>query len=369
MPCDHPKILFYANTALTNTANHGLPGVARFADLFRFFTRNTCFVDRTEALRFPIRTAIWGPMPKFRRVSTTYEELCDERAVEILDHAEKLDLPLYVLYSGGIDSTLILVSMIKNAKPGQLDRLVVLLSQSSIAENPGFFRKHILGKLRLQVAAKYPLLLNKKAIVVCGELNDQLMGSDLTSTLATVFGSDKIQAKYDRDVFLELWCLAVKDRAVVNWHLDRLEMIKAASPIPIDTNVDFLWWLNFSLKWQSVVFRILSYVSDYNLRTFDKELVERHFFAFFGTEGFQLWSMNSPDKKIRDSWESYKFVAKDIIFAFDKDDDYRRHKTKQASLPSVVRHTPQKRFITEDYAMHAMLDPEQWYEPENSFRD
>jgi hypothetical protein len=79
--------------------------------------------------------------------------------------------------------------------------------------------------------------------------------------------------------------------------------------------------------------------------------------------------MNNMDQKIRNTWESYKFVAKDIICDFTKDEDYRRNKTKQGSLYWVIRHQVQKRFISEDYKMHTTLEPEQWYEPANSFKD
>jgi hypothetical protein len=363
----HPRLLYYSSTIVT--AESHLPGVKRFREFFSMVNPNICLVDRNGLIRTPVRTDVLDPMPAFRPIRKTYEEICNERAVALLDHAESLDLPLYVFYSGGIDSTLVLISLIKNAKPGQLKRVIILLTPESVGENVSFYHAHIVGKFRLRVAITYPFLLKKKGIFVCGELNDQLFGSDITRDLSVKVGEHAIRSKYNRDDFFKLWSTRLQDKAMLNWYLDLLERLRDVAPMPLETNTDVLWWLNFSVKWQSVVLRILSYMVDYNLPDFDREFVERHFFPFFGTEDFQLWSMNNNDKKIRDTWKSYKWTAKDVIYDFTKDADYRANKTKVGSLYYVILHQIQKSFITSDFKMHRSLSPEVWYEPDNSFRD
>jgi len=52
----------------------------------------------------------------------------------------------------------------------------------------------------------------------------------------------------------------------------------------------------------------------------------------FDTEEFQLWSMNNPDSKIKDTMTSYKWPAKDYIFDYTKDSNYRDTKLKVGSL-------------------------------------
>jgi hypothetical protein len=371
MPSSERSLFYYANGPLLDESNHHLSGVRRYVDILKLFDVNFCPVDRTETIRLPVRTAVWAPLPAYRKTTTSYETLCNERAVELMSHAERLELPLYVLYSGGIDSTLVLVSLIKNATPKQLERVIVLLTQESIAEYPKFFDEHIIGKLKIRPASIYPFLLGKRGVFVCGELNDQVMGSELIALLATKLGNDKIHAPYGRDTFVKLWAPAVGgDVAVVHAFLDQFERLKAACPVALETNADFLWWINFALKWQSVIFRIVSYASTHNLPSIDATFMTSHFFGYFGTEGFQLWAMNNLDKKIEGTWESYKFVAKDVIYEFTKDDDYRRYKRKQGSLYWVLRHQRQRPFITDDYVLHpaGSLRPEDWYDPRNSFR-
>ena len=40
---------------------------------------------------------------------------------------------------------------------------------------------------------------------------------------------------------------------------------------------------------------------------------------FFDSTEFQLWSMNNPDKKIKDTLDSYKWIAKDYIYDYTND--------------------------------------------------
>ena len=38
--------------------------------------------------------------------------------------------------------------------------------------------------------------------------------------------------------------------------------------------------------------------------------------------------MNNPDKKMKDTWNTYKWVCKDIIYEYDKNVEYRDTKNK-----------------------------------------
>ena len=83
------------------------------------------------------------------------------------------------------------------------------------------------------------------------------------------------------------------------------------------------------------------------------DCVTRHFFR--GTE-FQNWSLNHPrDRAAVADWREYKQVAKQYIYEFTGDDEYRSSKTKEPSLKSVMvqarRRERQKIFVymNEDY--------------------
>ena len=91
------------------------------------------------------------------------------RAKELLARAERLDVSLYSFWSGGIDSTCVLVSLLKNASASQKERIVVLMSEESISENPNFYRDHVHGKLRRDSSTMFPYLLGTKHLFVSGE--------------------------------------------------------------------------------------------------------------------------------------------------------------------------------------------------------
>ena len=75
-----------------------------------------------------------------------FDTLTDLRAIELKCRAEKYE-KVYLFYSGGIDSTIMLCSLLKNWNSAELSKLVVVLNQNSIDEYPLMFREYILDKL------------------------------------------------------------------------------------------------------------------------------------------------------------------------------------------------------------------------------
>ena len=100
--------------------------------------------------------------------------------------------------------------------------------------------------------------------------------------------------------------------------------MNAANLVPIRTIKPMLWWWNFTVKWQEITFRSLSDLQD--------EGSFRNVRHFFQTDDFQRWSIVDPDMKIRQDLQSYKWPAKDFIYRYTKDADYRDNKIKVGSL-------------------------------------
>src|SRR5215475_8984077 len=98
-----------------------LPGIKKFLSFFGIYHDWVCPIDRTVVLRTPVRTKSLFPMPQMRILNKDYEQICNERANELLIRAERLDVPIYVFWSGGVDSTCLLVSLLKNATQAQKD--------------------------------------------------------------------------------------------------------------------------------------------------------------------------------------------------------------------------------------------------------
>lgn len=342
--------------------------VAMFSRFFDYYGVGTPAIDRTETIRVPLALKSLFPVPKSRPFTKTYEEICDARAREILSAVEKMDAHVYVSWSGGIDSTLVLVSLLKSATPAQRDRIVVELNEKSIGENPRFWQEHIHGKLRIDSSVLFAYRLGTKNIMLDGELNDQLFGTDQIGKFMWKFGDAALHKRVDRDMLFSFFDNAVANPIVTGLHMDQFDRLVAASPIAIETNALYLWWINFSLLWQGVYYRKLVHAATRNIMNVDQKYVDTRFIHFFSTEDFQLWSLNNPDKRIKDTWNTYKWPAKDIIYKYTEDADYRDNKVKRGSQRDLFLQQHSYRFIDEDMTFHEELPLESYYNPDNDYR-
>jgi hypothetical protein len=358
----------YNPTIVTAPVNFGLPGMERFSFIFgKIFLRHMAIIDRTGTIKTPVRSRSIYPIPQFRAMGRSYEEMCNERAIELLQRADRLNTDLYVSWSGGIDSTTVLVSLLKNATAAQKQKIVVLLSEESITEYPLFYHEHIRGKLRREPSAIFPRVLGSSALYVNGELNDQLFGAQATGDLINLHGDDMVHRPYERSVLFGMFNKTVADAAVTNFYLDLFERVVQTAPIPVKSYADYFWWLNFNLKWQTVALRVLGFTAQRNAANVTPEYVRDRFAPFYGTDDFQLWSMNNLDKRIKDTWSTYKWPCKEIIFEYTKDAEYRDNKLKRGSLYSILIQQRAYNFIDTSMHLSREMDPKEYYDPKNDF--
>lgn len=364
------KELYLANSA--TLSEYDQPGCHEWGDIYKLISLNVALVDRQEKIRLPFRFRLYDAfrMPTdLTGFDLTYEQCCERRATEIIDLSRRLDKPIHVLYSGGIDSTLVLVSFMKALSPQEFhDRVVVALSWDSVVENPRFYHDHIRSRCRTVSSDRIGSMMDGRCILVGGEHNDQLLGADTAGAYYRMFGFDDVKSVYDRAKITRFLMAKGMSQASADHWFDILDAHARSAPCEVRTVFEFLWWLNFCFKWQSVFFRILLRV-DKNLRgNIDQTFIDDHFHHFFSTDYFQKWSMLNPDLKIRDSWDSYKFHAKDVIYGFNGDAEYRDNKVKRGSLARLFQQKDTPMALTTDYQYLYALDPEEFYDPDNHFR-
>lgn len=359
------RLVYYNSNLVNNTNNLHYPGIFNFSQIFKVFNPTVMLIDRTSTIKFPVHAESLFPIPKPRTINDTFEQLCDKRAIELLTRAEQQSNRIYVFWSGGIDSTLVVVSLLKNATIDQVKNITVLLSEESISEYPKFYEEHIHGKLTVDSAMMFPYLLGGKHLIINGEHNDQLFGSDVVSKLIVKFGPSVIHQKYQRDMLFSFFDDRIKNRGITNLYIDIFEKLKDAAPVPITTHYEYLWWINFSLKWQSVHMRMLAYTSKRNKSNIHRDYLTSNYAPFFCTDDFQLWSMNNFDKKIKGTWTSYKWVCKDIIYDYTNDAEYRDTKSKIGSLYFLLLQQGQYNFIDSSFAFYDHIDTEDYYNAEN----
>jgi hypothetical protein len=284
-------------------------------------------IDRSKTLEtgFPYEILYPLPSPQGGQVRTL-DELCDQAGRAILEEAAATHKQIQVFWSGGIDSTAALVGLLKAAtSEDSLKRLEILLSEESIKEYPDFYRRFVKPLHPRFVGAPVTNHLDPKKLIVTGEHGDQIFGS----AKAMRYVHDGRAFEPYEQMLPEILCETLGSAEEADTVVRYLEPFLKVCPVALRTVFDAFWWINFALKWQIVGLRLAVF------RVRDVRAVFTALRHYFTDPSFQLWSYANHDKKIRDSWESYKMPLKEYIYRFTGDDDYRRTKTKVPSLKAV----------------------------------
>lgn len=362
------RLAFYKNRYFIDIAGQEYVDIQNFQHFSKMYGPDVLFFDRTETIKGPIKMKNFFPLPKFRKFDKSYEDVTNDRAKEILKKMGELNCRVYLMYSGGIDSTLVLVSFLKNATKEQLNNITVLLSEDSIRENPVFYRNYVSKYFRMEPSGNLQYILGTKNILVSGELNDQVFGADIIGLFISKYGIEEVKKEYSREKILEFYNWKTGENMNNELFVSLIEKSIKNSPIKIVTNYDFFWWINFTTKWQCVYFRALAFASVKQRDNINEEYLSNYYLPFYGTEEFQLWSMNNLDKRIKEDWKSYKWPAKEVIFGFNKDEDYYKNKAKVASLPKASSEMSGINFIDEKVKFLNEVNLVDVYDKENDFK-
>ena len=326
-PHSVPIVFLNARMAVRPTVlRHAVPDGYRLASLYF----GVGLIDRTGTLDHGFPYEILDPIPEPLPVDDSLARLCEQRAQSIVERANRENRDVKLTWSGGIDSTAACVALLKQSDLGRLDarRFPILYSKDSISEYRQFFRVHIRKGKRRKKIKKIADACIGNGILVTGEHGDQLFGS--AKALDIPF--EDLEAPWE-DSFPRVLRYRLASARRVDTMIRYLEPQFRAAPIPLPSLFELLWWMNFSMKWQTVSLRIPSTTSKGT--TFQKtaDLTEH----FFRTETFQRWAMTNPDKRIRmGDWSSYKWPLKDYIRDFTGDDIYWREKEKVPSLQNLT---------------------------------
>ena len=218
---------------------------------------------------------------------------------------------IYVSWSGGIDSTLVLSEMLKITPKEQL---VVIMDRHSVQEYPEFYKKYIDGQLRITAMDFYtdrPLeQAIQDGIVLTGHLLDPVFGSNNYSAMPQEKLEQKIPAFLS--TLNRYSCLLYK------------KLIQAC-PRPIENVKDLFWWMDYTLNYQSEELMWLLEIEEMKL---DKNL-----FHFGSGPDWNNYAVSTP---VEVKWQGYDFrkfkqPLKDHLFKFTKDEYYTLEKIKMPS--------------------------------------
>lgn len=363
------KSLIWYSDKLIKKDNLEYKGMDKFLHLFKIFGFGYSIIfDRSETLKLPIRVKNIYPLPKMRYMHKTYEEICNQRSLEIIDKSKELNLPIYVMYSGGIDSTVVLLSLINNLSEEDKNRLIVLLTENSINENPSFYRNFIKSKLKVISSSYFKEIIGTNNILVSGENNDQLFGGNILISYTQKYGVPKLHEKFSKDLLVNFFMDSSPNREYNLFYVEQIEKLGDNAPIKLTTNLDYLWWFIFTCRFQTAALKPFSYIQKQNYSKVNLEYLNNIYISFFASEDFQLWSMNNLDKKIGNTWNSYKQVCKEYIYKYNRDDNYYYNKTKFGSFWKVSKGNIGISFMNDSCNILEDIDLKEYYNEDNNFK-
>ncbi len=232
--------------------------------------------DRSGHIRhfLPIHNYL-RPLPKYdelykyRDANKTFETIVHWRAKDLLNKKK----PINILWSGGIDSTCIIMAFIANTEIHERKNIKVIGTYDSIVESGPIFDRYIKNsglQCHINPRVNRPHLFSKilhiepHEIFVDGHTADQLYGKQ--QFFAPQWRPDLL----DKDWLDVLRIIHEPKEAqkIFNFLRPAVE----ATDIPTDSYREFLWWykMNFAMHQQSYAsITLLSYKQAESYRFFD----------------------------------------------------------------------------------------------------
>lgn len=285
--------------------------------------------------------------PALIYINDKFDDIVNDRAVELNQIAKDQKKKILIQWSGGIDSTLVLSAFIKNLSAQDLENVSVVMTVYSILENYDFYTTQIKNKINcipwLNIVITDDFL--KHNMLLHGDPADALLGPSVSMyeklmpdnrhLLPFKDNTDLIAKSIDAKKINLIKQLAIPGFS--RWYTEKItNNLLEVAPEHIRTIADWWWWHYFNFKWQFSLTRPFTRrrvdgseyepISDANLQDYVDT-------AFFNTARFQQWSYSNLPTLVGNDIANHKRQAKEYIFELDKNQTYRDYKIKTESMP------------------------------------
>lgn len=275
------------------------------------------------------------PLPTFSSNKVTLADACASRVEELTNIAENSNKKLMIMWSGGVDSTLVLVSFLMY---GNTKNIEILLSNESIVENGSFFNRYIENKIKYTKYSLYDanetfdkLIKKNKYYFVSGQVGDQLYGSAFNvknSEFYFVPWKNAIHEIYRRySGFCEYVNLKYDPTSLAEKHIDIYEKYAKQLGFNLTIGGELFWLMNFCFKYDYIKM-------EHPLLICNNYMLD-NYAAFYDSVMFQDWSIQNYSRlreyNMYSDPKKYKQDSKEIIYRFDGNRNYYNCKSKHGS--------------------------------------
>ena len=260
----------------------------------------------------------------------------DQRANDMLKKIVSDQKNLIVQWSGGIDSTGILVAILRNFSKSDLERVTVACNWGSIIEAPVFYHNHILPNFKCvdinYITQKIPE--DNNFLSTGGTAADTLLTSmapGFEQHMSVTSPLDLQRSWKNPDRLISYLDQITEKPGFGIWFYEKISQNVQSIDVPIETYFDFMWWAGFCYNWHAQ--RSGEWFHHHRNRSLSFKDHQQIYTGWFTTNEFQQWSMNNNKVGIKygTNLASLKIVAKKYIYNYTKDQWYFKYKTKQSS--------------------------------------
>lgn len=285
-------------------------------------------------------------------VNKSFSDISDQRAIEIRQAMQQHNRELAVFWSGGIDSTVILASIIKNFTSDELSNVTVIANNQSYFENPIFYHRMI-EKFQLKTL-NFKNLSNEiiqslfdNYLITDGEPGDKLWICNAALQFQSMYGNGLLSQPFKNTShkFIEYLTQYMSKKQACDYY-DYLMQNFIETQSNVETTGDLFWWINFNFHWVEHLLVWYNLFPNKSVQSYNQ--YKKYYKPWYNTVDYQLWSLASQQKTIIDDrHELYKMTAKKYIHQVVNDDFYCNYKSKLGSSKPTKR-LPSDFVILED---------------------
>jgi hypothetical protein len=284
--------------------------------------------------------------PPLAYTPDSFEDIATCRALELIAEAKNTNRKLLVLWSGGIDSTFVLTSFIKNMEPQDRELVIVCCNFTSIFENTQFYIDHISGKFKCLPYQQFDLTpdLLSKYIIIHGDPGDCIQGPSLPAYADFIAnGTHKEPWQNHVDAIAKHiqphTSHPYYEEGFGKWFTHKVcDNLEEVAPENVKSVSDWWWWTYYNFKWEFSCQRAFFFSRKDHTTEFTTDQIKD--FAkntYFNTADWQHWSYTNLDKLIGNKRSSHKKFARDYIYELDRNDTYYATKVKTAGAPADIQ--------------------------------